>query len=62
MDEGLALWEKKMIELTQEQLEAIQDWIYKNTSAFPGMTYADGMQAMLDVLKGDLTIEELLEE
>ena len=50
-----------MKQLTEAQLDAIQDWVYDNRCAYPAMSFADGVEALLDVLRGNSTVEELLE-
>ena len=48
--------------LTMEEINAIQDWIYRNRDSYPSMSFADGVEAMLDVLRGNSTIDEFIED
>jgi hypothetical protein len=47
--------------MTDEELERIYNWADENEGRFIGMTYLEGIKAMVDLLQGNMTIEELLE-
>ncbi len=50
--------------LTQAELDQIREYIQDaitNGSKLHGMSYEQGIEAMLDVIEGDVSIEELLE-
>lgn len=53
------------IEIDSDTLAKIENYIYagmEKGSRYKGMTYEQGMQAVIDYLKGDSTLEELIEE
>lgn len=53
------------IEIDRDTLAKIENYIYagmEKGSRYKGMTYEQGMQAVIDYLKGDSTLEELIEE
>lgn len=53
------------VEISSEDLERIENYTFAAQQSlsgrFAGMTYEEGMQAVIDYLKGDLEIDELLE-
>lgn len=53
---------------TSDELRRIRNWVddgkgeMGDDTRYPGMTFEQGMEYMLDVLEGHMTVDELLEE
>jgi hypothetical protein len=52
--------------LTKEQYDKLMAFVYQSNdngmSKFPGMTYEQGIEAVLSILDGDETVEEAIGE
>lgn len=47
------------------ELERLQTWMHQGLdlgSRYPAMSYEDGMKDMLEVLSGEMTVEDLIGE
>lgn len=53
-----------MNELTDEQVDKLQTFVDegKEGSALHGMTYEDGIEAVLQVMSGSISVEEAVNE
>lgn len=53
-----------MNEISDEQRDKLQTFVDngKENSALPGMTYEDGIEAVLDVMAENITVEEAVNE
>lgn len=54
-----------MSNLTEDDINRLRDYIFEadeNGSHFAGMTYEQGMAAVLDIIEEECTVDELLED
>lgn len=53
-----------MRELTKEEVNALVEFVFTSHtkgSKFPGMTFEDGVMAVLDIMEDNQTVEETIE-
>lgn len=51
--------------MSEEDLERLRNYVFEadeKGTHFAGMTYEQGMSAVLDIIEGECTVDELLEE
>ena len=54
-----------MSNLTEDDINRLRDYIFEadeNGTHFAGMNYEQGMAAVLDIIEGEYTVDELLED
>ena len=54
-----------MSNLTEDDINRLRDYIFEadeNGSHFAGMTYEQGMAAVLDIIEEECTLDEILED
>lgn len=52
-----------MRQLAETELERIEDWAQsEDAPRYPSMSYEDGIKYMCEFLRGDMSIDELLED
>ena len=60
------LKEKVKMQLTQPQTDTLEAFTYSaienGRSAFPGMSYEEGIQAVIDVMRGNITVADAVGE